>query len=162
MMIDESSTQPLRRVTRVAIVEDNTKYREMLALLIGNTEGYCCTGAYRSMEEALEKIGFNQPDGAVIDIGLPGMSGRHGSEILKQRYPTLLLLMLTIFDDDDRIFDALRAGAAGYLLKKTQPARLLDALTEALGGGAPMSPEVARRVLALFREIPPPKRVDYN
>ncbi len=161
-MTEEAHVPQPRGVINVALVEDNGKYREMLAFLINSTDGYCCTGSYRSMEEALEKIGFQLPDVALIDIGLPGMSGLQGIEILKERYPKLLLLMLTVFDDDERIFDALRAGASGYLLKKTQPARLLDSLSEAINGGAPMSPEVARRVLALFRDIPPPQRVDYE
>src|SRR5262249_57129034 len=80
----------------------------------------------------------------------------------KKRHPQLLVLMLTVYDDDERIFDAMCAGACGYLLKKTPPARLLDSLTEAVQGGAPMSPEVARRVIALFRDIRPPDRADYQ
>ena len=161
-MTEEVHVPQPRGIINVALVEDYSKYREMLAFLINSTDGYCCTGSYRSMEEALEKIGFQLPDVALVDIGLPGMSGLQGIEILKERYPKLLLLMLTVFDDDERIFDALRAGASGYLLKKTQPARLLEGLSEAINGGAPMSPEVARRVLALFRDIPPPQRVDYE
>ena len=90
------------------------------------------------------------------------MSGIEGIRILKERYPNLLLLMLTVYDDDDRIFDALCAGACGYLLKRTSPARLLESLREAVTGGAPMSPEVASRVITLFREIRPPERADYE
>jgi DNA-binding NarL/FixJ family response regulator len=90
------------------------------------------------------------------------MSGIDGIRILKERYPALSLLMLTVYDDDDRIFDALCAGASGYLLKRTAPARLLESLREAVSGGAPMSPEVATRVVALFREIRPPERADYE
>ena len=90
------------------------------------------------------------------------MSGIEGIRILKERYPNLLLLMLTVYDDDDRIFDALCAGACGYLLKRTSPARLLESLREAVTGGAPMSPEVASRVITLFREIRPSERTDYE
>ena len=90
------------------------------------------------------------------------MSGVEGVRLLKQRHPQLVMLMQTVYDDDERIFDALCAGACGYLLKKTQPARLLESLQEAVSGGAPMSPEVARRVIRLFREIRPPERADYN
>jgi DNA-binding NarL/FixJ family response regulator len=97
----------------------------------------------------------------LTDIGLPGMSGIEGVRILKERHPPLLVLMLTVYDDN-RIFDALCAGACGYLPKKTPPARLLDSLKEAAEGGAPMSPEVARRVIALFRTIRPPERADYQ
>jgi DNA-binding NarL/FixJ family response regulator len=114
------------------------------------------------MEDALPRIVTNPPDAILVDIGLPGMSGVDGIRILKERFPKLCLLVLTVYDDDDRIFDALCAGASGYLLKKTPPARLLEWLKEAIHGGAPMSPEVARRVIALFREFRPPLRADYN
>ena len=147
---------------RVAIIEDRREIRDGLAALIGGTDGFQCAGAYRTMEEALEKIEDALPDVALVDIGLPGMSGIEGLAILRERYPKLLLLMLTIYDDDERIFDAMCAGASGYLLKKTPPARLLDSLREAVAGGAPMSPEVARRVILLFREIRPPERADYD
>jgi DNA-binding NarL/FixJ family response regulator len=146
----------------VAIIEDNHKFRECLEFLLNNTPGYHCVGSFRSMEEALEKIKYNLPDVALLDIGLPGMSGVEGVRILKERHPKVLTLMNTVYDDDDRIFQALCAGAAGYLLKKTPPVKLLESLQEAIAGGAPMSPEVARRVLALFREIRPPAHEDYQ
>lgn len=149
-------------VIKVALIEDRREIREGLAMLIGGTEGFRCAGSYRSMEEALAKISFELPDIVLCDIGLPGMSGIEGIGRLKEGYPDLLLLMLTVYDDDERIFDALCAGACGYLLKKTPPARLLESLREAVGGGSPMSPEVARRVIALFRDIRPPERADYD
>jgi len=149
-------------VIKAAIVEDQRDIREGLAVLINGTTGYRCTGSYRSMEEALDEIKRDMPDVMLCDIGLPGMSGIEGIRILKERYPNLLLLMLTVYDDDDRIFDALCAGACGYLLKRTSPARLLESLKEAVTGGAPMSPEVASRVVTLFREIRPPERADYD
>ena len=98
----------------------------------------------------------------LIDIGLPGMNGIEGIRLFKERFPEILFLTLTIHDDDERIFDALCAGASGYLLKKTQPSRLVESVREAAQGGAPMSPEIARRVIKLFREIRPPERADYN
>jgi len=153
---------PPPSVIEVAIVEDRREIRESLALLIGGTEGFKCIGSYRSMEEALDKLKHHQPHLLLSDIGLPGMSGIEGVAILKERYPDLLILMLTVYDDDERIFDAMCAGASGYLLKKTPPARLLDSLREVASGGAPMSPEVAKRVVALFREIRPPERADYE
>ena len=155
----ESSPQPA--VIKVAIIEDRREIRDGLAMLISGTDGYRCTGSFRSMEEALAKISFDLPDIVLCDIGLPGMSGIEGMRILKDRYPNVLLLMLTVYDDDERIFDALCAGACGYLLKKTPPVRLLESLREAVHGGSPMSPEVARRVIALFRDIRPPERADY-
>jgi DNA-binding NarL/FixJ family response regulator len=147
---------------RVAIVEDRREIRDGLAMLVNGTAGFCCSGSYRSMEEALDRIGGEMPDLVLSDIGLPGMSGIDGIRILKERYPGLIILMLSVYDDDERIFDALCAGACGYLLKKTPPARLLESLREAAGGGGPMSPEVASRVITLFREVRPPERASYD
>src|SRR5215510_5359441 len=147
---------------KVSIIEDQRDIRECLTFLINGTEGFSCTGSYRSMEEALDRIGSALPDIVLADIGLPGMDGIEGVKILKERYPNLLILMSTVYDDDDRVFDAICAGACGYLLKKTPPAKLLDSIREAVAGGAPMSPEVARRVIKLFREVRPPDRANYE
>ena len=150
------------RTIKVAIVEDVREIREGLAQLINATPGFRCSGVYASMEEALEKIPNNLPDLVLSDIGLPGMDGISGIAILKERYADLLILMLTVYDDNERIFDALCAGACGYLLKKTPWEKLVQALKEAVEGGSPMSPEVARRVIGLFREIKPPKAAGYE
>jgi len=147
---------------KVGIVEDQPKIREGLKALIDGTEGYRCVGSFGSMEEALAKIDHELPDVLLVDIGLPGMSGIEGIRRLKDQHPELAMLMLTVYDDDRRIFDALCAGACGYLLKKTPPARLLECLNEVVGGGAPMSPEVARSVVALFREIRPPEQAGHQ
>ena len=147
---------------KVGIIEDQPKIREGLRTLIDGTEGYRCVGSFGSMEEALAKVEHELPDVLLVDIGLPGMSGIEGTRRVKDLHPGLAVLMLTVYDDDRRIFDALCAGACGYLLKKTPPARLLECLNEVVGGGAPMSPEVARRVVALFREIRPPEQADYQ
>ncbi len=149
-------------VINVAIIEDQRDIREGLAWIIRATEGFCCAGAFRSVEEALEKISYDLPDVVLTDIGLPGMSGIEGIRILKERYPKLLIMMITVYEDDEMIFDALCAGACGYLLKKTSPARLIESLRDAMQGGAPMSPEVASRVIKLFRDIRPPERADYK
>jgi DNA-binding NarL/FixJ family response regulator len=147
---------------RVALIEDRREIRAGLQALIGGTEGFACTDAFGSMEEALPALTARPPDVVLVDIGLPGMSGIEGLRLLRQRHADLPMLMLTVYDDDERIFDALCAGASGYLLKKTAPARLLDSLREAAAGGSPMSPEVARRVIALFREVRPPAQADYD
>jgi DNA-binding NarL/FixJ family response regulator len=147
---------------RVAIIEDRREIRDGLATLIQFTEGYDCVGRFHSMEEALLKIGDNVPDVALVDIGLPGMSGIEGTHLLKERFPNLLVLVLTVYDDDERIFRALCAGACGYLLKKTPPVKLLESMKEVVAGGAPMSPEVARRVVHLFRKFTPPEDVEYQ
>lgn len=147
---------------RVAIVEDQREIRDGLAALIGGTDGYRCTGAFRSIEEALGPLEADPPQVALVDVGLPGMSGIEGIPLLKDRCPELAILMLTVYGDDDRIIKAVCAGACGYLLKKTPPARLLESIREVAEGGAPMSPEVARRVMSLFREHRPPEKADYQ
>jgi DNA-binding NarL/FixJ family response regulator len=152
---------PAPGTIKVVIIEDVAKIRDGLKTLIDGTEGYCCIGAFRSMEEALPQIGRDLPHVVLVDIGLPGMSGIEGIRELKERHPNLSVLMLTVYDDDTRIFDALCAGACGYLLKKTPAARLLESIKEVVDGGAPMSPEIARRVIALFREVRPPVEEHY-
>ncbi|HEV2688563.1 MAG TPA: response regulator transcription factor, partial [Bryobacteraceae bacterium] len=147
---------------KTAIIEDQREIREGLCAIISGTPGYRCTGVFRSVEEALPRIAYEVPDVILLDIGLPGMSGIEGIPLLKERYKNAAVLVLTVYDDDDRIFSALCAGACGYLLKKTPPAKLLEGLKEAIEGGSPMSPEVASRVIALFRNLRPPERADYN
>jgi DNA-binding NarL/FixJ family response regulator len=149
-------------VIKAAVIEDLREIREGLTTLINFTEGFRCTGSYRSVEEALERLKDNVPDVLLSDIGLPGMSGIEGVRILKERYPAMQVLMLTVYDDDDRIFDALCAGASGYLLKRTPPAKLLENIREAMSGGAPVSPEVATRMVKFFREFHTSDRADYE
>jgi DNA-binding NarL/FixJ family response regulator len=150
-----------RTITTI-VVEDQRDLREGLRILINFTPGFNCLGAFRTMEEAITRIKYDLPDVVLSDIGLPGMSGIEGIRILKELYPDLIILVLTVYDDNEKIFDALCAGASGYLLKQTEPAELLKSVREAVAGGAPMSPEVAARVIKLFREVRPPERVDYD
>ena len=145
----------------VVIIEDLPQIREGLGMLIEGTPGFRCTGRYRSMEETIAEM-RQSPHVALVDIGLPGMSGIEGVKWLRANHPTTAPVVLTVYDDDDRIFEAMCAGALGYLLKKTPPARLLDGVVEVTEGGAPMSSEVARRVIQLFREIRPPALSDYQ
>jgi len=146
----------------VAIVEDQRRIREGLAALIDGTDGFRCAATFGSMEDALAGLRPPLPHVVLMDIGLPGMSGIEGVRRLKAAYPAVQMLMLTIYDDDERIFDAMCAGACGYVLKKTAPSRLLESIQEVAAGGAAMSPEVARRVISLFREIRPPERANYQ
>ena len=143
---------------RVAIIEDLPEVREGLMTLINGADGFLCASGYRTMEDAIARLDLSSVDVILTDLGLPGMSGSEGIRILRERSPELCILALTIYADEDEVFDALCAGASGYLLKNTPPERLIESLRDVAAGGAPMSPEVARRVVRLFREIRPPSR----
>ena len=142
----------------VAIVEDLTPLREGLVLLVDDAPGLRCVGAFGSMEEALEALaGVPAPMVLLSDIGLPGMSGIEGVRRLSELHPELLILMLTVYADNEHVFEAICAGAHGYLLKDTPPERLVEALRELANGGAPMSPEIARKVVTMFQRTAPPR-----
>lgn len=157
-------------LVRVLIIEDLRDLREGLMTLINGTPGFRCLSAHRTMEDALARLGIQPPsksplelpDVVLTDLGLPLMSGIEGIRLLRAHYPELPILALTICGDEDQVFNALCAGASGYLLKDTPPARLLESLREVASGGAPMSPEVARRVVKLFREFRPPEQAAYH
>jgi DNA-binding NarL/FixJ family response regulator len=144
---------------RVAIIEDDRAVREGLGMIIGATPGYECTGKFYSVEEALRAM-TSAPDVLLLDIHLPGMLGSEAVPVFREKYPSLQILMLTIYDGQDKIFESICNGACGYLLKKTPPAKLLDSIREAHEGGAPMSPEIARKVITLFQQSGPPEKLD--
>jgi len=148
------SPEPLR----VAIVEDDVTTRDGLAALIEGTPGYRCVGRYGSVEELLRKPLDRAANVVLLDINLPGVSGAEGVRLVRERWPPTDVLMLTVYADENKIFESICNGAVGYLLKKTPPARLLDAIREAATGGAPMSPEIARKVVTLFRKTPAAER----
>ncbi len=141
---------------RVAIVEDDRIAREGLRMLVDGTPGYRCDAAFGSLEAALAARGGEPPDVVLLDIKLPGRTGSEGVGALRERWPRAAILMLTALTDEDKVFESLCNGAVGYLLKSTPPARILEAVREARDGGAPMSPEIARKVVELFRLHPPP------
>lgn len=136
----------------VAIVEDNLTIREGLAALINGTEGYKCIGAFGDVESFLPKIGSLPINVVLMDIGLPGMNGIEGAKSAVIKNPDLSILMLTVYEESEFVFDALCAGACGYLVKKTPPARLLEAIKDANDGGSPMSSRIARQVITAFKE----------
>jgi DNA-binding NarL/FixJ family response regulator len=137
----------------VAVVEDNEKVREGLAAIINGSPGFECMLACESAEAALRKIPGLKPDVVLMDIHLPGMSGIECVESLKKRSPDLQIMMLTVYEDDDNIFRSLIAGATGYVLKKTPPAELLEAIRELHEGGSPMTEQIARKVVQLFQRM---------
>jgi DNA-binding NarL/FixJ family response regulator len=149
-------------LVRVAIIEDSAEIRSGLSALIGSAPGFACTAAYRSMEEAIAGLPSDVPDVVLVDIGLPGMSGIEGIRVLKERFPKLLSIVLTVYGDNERIFDALCAGASGYLLKKTRANELLQAIRDTVKGGSPISPDVARRVVDIFRRFRRPEEPQHD
>lgn len=138
---------------RVAIIEDHDDFREGLSHVLQSTEGFRCAGSFSSLEEALRK--FPIADVVLMDIGLPGKSGIDGARLVREKFPKTQIVMLTVFEDDKNIFEAVRSGANGYILKKTPPAKILEAIEQAASGGMPMTPIVARQVVEMFRrQIP--------
>jgi DNA-binding NarL/FixJ family response regulator len=158
----DSQAGPPSRPLGVAIIEDIRDVREGLSVLVNGTAGFTCTATFRTMEEAIETLPRLSPDVILTDIGLPGMSGIEGIRRLRERLPDVPVVALTVYDADDQVFRAICAGASGYLLKNTPPARLLESLREAASGGAPMSPQVAARVLDIFRTFRPEASADYH
>ncbi len=140
---------------RIAIFEDNDKLRESLAYLISCTEGYDISGHYNNCNDAEQIVKKTNPDVVLMDIDMPGYDGIMGVKIIKEAKPETSIIMYTVFEDDEKLFQCLCAGANGYLLKKTAPAKLIDAIQEVLEGGAPMSPTIAKKVLNSFRQGKP-------
>jgi DNA-binding NarL/FixJ family response regulator len=158
----ETASQIHRQPVRVTIVEDERELRDGIKALLELTPNFSCSGAFRTMEEALRSITESKVDLILTDIGLPNMDGIEGTRRLRERYPALPIIVFTIHGEDDKIFRALCAGANGYLLKDTPPSRIVEAMHETMNGGAPMSPEVARRVVELFRRFNPPEQANYR
>jgi DNA-binding NarL/FixJ family response regulator len=136
----------------VVIVEDQKPIREGLAVLISGTDGFSCTAHYGSCEDMLPHVEADAPDVILMDIGLPGMSGIDGIREVRRIQPDATILVLSVYEDDDNIFNALCTGACGYLVKNTPPARLMEAIHEAHEGGSPMTSHIARRVVSLFQK----------
>ncbi|MFC2134939.1 response regulator [Bacteroidota bacterium] len=137
---------------KVIIVEDNYTIREGLKTLIDGTDGYSCLAVYSDCETLIKEIGNQNPDVILMDIGLPGMSGIEGAQEIKKIKPDLTILVLTVYEENELVFQALCAGACGYLVKKTSPSRLLEAIKEASEGGAPMTSHIARKVVSFFQK----------
>lgn len=146
----------------IALVEDDQRAREVLVYLLEDTPGFDVVGQWGSVEPLLKRDPAAAPDLLLLDIQLPGMSGIEALERLRRRFPEMTILMLTVFEDEDRIFRSLCRGAHGYLLKNTAPDTLIELIREADAGGSPMSPEIARKVVTLFREMAPPEPADHD
>ena len=147
---------------KVAIVEDNNTLRHSLESLFNRTEGMRCVASLNNLLNVVSDIGHSLPDIVLMDIGLPNISGIEGVRTVKSNFPGILVMMFTVFDDDEKIFDAIRAGASGYLLKKTAPEEIIQAIRDLYQGGAPMTASIARRVLQSFQAAPSTVVEDYQ
>ncbi len=144
---------------RVGVVEDDRGLRDSLRLLISGTRGFSCGETWGSAEDALKRLRTEpdtRPDVLLMDIHLPGLRGSEAVRIVRDEFPGVAVLMLSVYEGEEQIFESLCNGASGYLLKKTPPGKLLEAIRDVKDGGSPMSPEIARKVIQLFRDIGPP------
>ena len=135
----------------VAIFEDNYLLRDGYYQLINGMPGFTCVGAFENATDLLFKIKRSEPEVVLMDIDMPGINGIEAVSIIKENYPSIHIIMQTVFEDDDKIFRAIQAGADGYILKKIPPSKILEAITEVCNGGAPMTPVIAGKTLQLFR-----------
>ena len=135
----------MQEVKKISIIEDNNDFREAMSLLIQFTEGFLLTGCYENSEMAVLNIPNELPDAILVDINLPGNSGIECVLLLKQMYPEMLFLMCTSYDDDEKIFKSLEAGANGYILKSDGPGKIIEALIDLFEGGSPMTGSIARK-----------------
>ena len=140
---------------RIIIFDDNSERLESVSMLLNVSEDLKCVGKFKNTANVLRNIHDTQPDLILMDIDMPGGDGIEGTHKIRQHYPKLPVIIQTIFDDNTRIFDCLRAGASGYLLKKSTPEKFLQSIREALEGGAPMSSTIANKVLNYFKENKP-------
>ncbi len=161
-MLQTTAPQPKTKPVRVVVIEDERELRDGLQTILNYTPDFICAKTFRAMDEALRYIQPDTADLILTDIGLPRLNGIEGTRILRERFPALPIVVLTVHSEDDKIFQALCAGANGYLLKNTPAAKIIEALKEVLAGGAPMSPDVARQVVRLFRTFSPPQTAEYN
>lgn len=149
--------------TRVLVFEDNDAYRDSLVTLLVLKPGFECVGAFPNCEQAVEKVSLLQPDVVLMDVDMPKVNGIEGLTALRNHFPQLKILMQTVFEDDEKVFACICAGADGYLLKKASPADLLTGIEDVMQGGAPMTPSIARKVLKLASlQASPHPLIEFN
>ncbi len=146
---------------RIGIFDDNDSLRDSVAMLLQETEDFTLAGSYSHCLDVIENIRETKPDVVIMDIDMPGMNGIDGVKLIRRNFPTVQILMLTVFDDDEKVFAAIKAGAGGYILKNIEPKKLLTAISEVYNGGGPMTPGIAKKVLHQFQAILPEEE-DYH
>ena len=147
---------------KVIIFDDTDSMRDSIALLLRESEDFTLSGSYSNCLDVIENIRDTRPDVVIMDIDMPGMNGIEGVKLIRKNFPAVQILMLTVFDDDEKVFAAIKAGANGYILKNAEPQRLLQAISEVYNGGAPMTPVIAKKVLHQFQTILPEEEKDYH
>lgn len=140
---------------RVAVFEDNKLVRDAFEAILNGTPGFICTGSFSGCNNLKHDLERSRPEVALMDIEMNGINGIEATKIIVKEYPNIKILIQSVFEDDDRVFAAICAGASGYILKKTMPAKLIEAIQEVKAGGAPMSPGIASKVLHLFQQFAP-------
>lgn len=147
--------------TRIVIFEDNLRLRQSLRILLDGVEGYAVCGDYENCRDAIAVVDEQRPDVVIMDINMPGGNGIEGLRVIKEHRPQTYIIMHTVLEDEERLFECLCSGANGYILKNTSFVNLLEAIDNVLHGGAPLSPSIARKVLESFRHTPP-ARLQYH
>lgn len=147
---------------KVIIFDDNDSLRDSIAVLLQHSPDYTLAGSYAHCLDVIENIKDTKPDVVIMDIDMPGMNGIEGVKLIRKNFPAMHVLMLTVFDDDEKVFAAIKAGAEGYILKNAEPENLLHAISEVYNGGAPMTPGIARKVLNQFQTMLPEEEKDYH
>jgi DNA-binding NarL/FixJ family response regulator len=161
-MKQKLNSSHLLHMIRIAIVEDNTTLRQSLEQMFNRVEGFQCVASLSNLMNVVSDLSHATPNIVLMDIGLPNITGIEGVRTVKSNFPEVQVLMFTVFEDEDKIFDAIRAGASGYLLKKTPPEEIIDAIRQLYEGGAPMSPSIARKVIKAFQSQPSNTINDYQ
>ncbi len=147
---------------KIAIYDDHRERREALKLLIGLEEEMKCIGDFENCSNIVEDLRSDPPDVVLMDIDMPGVNGIEGVKLLRKHFSQTLIIMQTVFEDDDKIFNSILAGAHGYILKKTPPEQLIEGIYDVMNGGAPMTATVARKVLQMFRNQPNKETGGFN
>ncbi|MCW3091470.1 MAG: LuxR family transcriptional regulator [Ferruginibacter sp.] len=147
---------------KVIIFDDNDSLRDSISMLLQDNADFTLAGSYSHCFDAAENITNTKPDVVIMDIDMPGMNGIEGVKLIRKNFPAVQILMLTVFDDDEKVFAAIKAGANGYILKNAEPQHLLHAISEVYNGGAPLTPVIAKKILHQFKTILPEEEKDYQ
>jgi DNA-binding NarL/FixJ family response regulator len=147
---------------KITIFDDNASLRDSITMLLHDSNEYTLSGSFAHCLDVIDNIKDTNPDVVIMDIDMPGMNGIEGVKLIRKNFPTVQILMLTVFADDEKVFAAIKAGAGGYILKNAEPKSLLYAISEVYNGGAPMTPGIARKVLQQFQAVLPEEENNYH